>query len=184
MVKNARRIVVENKEWGAMEAQTWITNPALDLAILKLDSSASHILKDLPISFSRNTADLGQEVYTLGFPREDLVYGLGSISSLTGFKNDTASYQISIPVNPGNSGGPLFDSNGNLIGVISGRNIKEEGSAFAIKSSEIADYLATLDSNLSFRTVRKNPLSGLKRSDQLKKTQPYVFVVKVYTGTK
>jgi len=182
MVKNARRIVVENEEYGAMTAEKWITNPELDLAILKLDSSSLQHLKLLPVAISYKLIDLGEEVYTLGYPREDLVYGQGSISSLTGYRNDTTAYQISIPVNPGNSGGPLFDRNGNLVGLISGKNSKEEGTAFAIKSANIAEYLGTLDGNLAFKLNKKNALKGLQRPDQLKKAQPYVFMVKVYKG--
>jgi serine protease Do len=180
MVKNARRIVLENKTLGAFAAEKWVTNPALDLAILKVDSATAVRFLNMPIAISHRISGLGEEVYTMGFPREDLVYGHGSISAMSGFNNDTTAYQISIPVNPGNSGGPLFDSQGNLVGLISGKNIRQEGTAFAIKADRIAEYLATLEGSLAFKVSKKNQLKGMKRTDQISRAEPYVFMVKVY----
>lgn len=180
MVRNARRIVLENKTLGTFAAEKWVTNPALDLAILKVDSATALHFQSLPLTISQQLSRLGEEVYTMGFPREDLVYGQGAISAMTGFNSDTSAYQISIPVNPGNSGAPLFDSQGNLVGLISGKNIRQEGTAFAIKSDKIAGYIASLDDSLGFKLQKKNQLKGLKRTDQISRAEPYVFMVKVY----
>ena len=71
-------------------------------------------------------ARLGQPVFTIGFPNPD-VQGTepkltrGEISSLAGMKDDPRHFQISVPVQPGNSGGPLVDLNGNVVGIVSMR---------------------------------------------------------------
>ena len=111
------------------------------------------------------------------------MYGKGYLSAKTGFAGDTVSYQISIPVNPGNSGGPLLDSKGNVIGIISGKQTRTDGAAFAIKTNYLLKSLeaipeADLDRNLSLNA--KNSISSLNRKEQLKKIQDYVFMVRVY----
>ena len=103
---------------------------------------------------------------------------------MTGFNNDTTMYQISIPVNPGNSGGPLMDEQGNIIGVIRGKQSSAEATGFAIKSNFIKQTIEKLENDslkkdLSLVTKRSN-LKGLKRSEQIKKIQPFVFNVMVY----
>jgi S1-C subfamily serine protease len=66
---------------------------------------------------------MGQDVFTVGYPNPGLQgvsakYTKGTISSLTGFKDDLRLYQVSVPIQPGNSGGPLLDENGNILGVV------------------------------------------------------------------
>ena len=75
----------------------------------------------------------------------------GIVTALAGIGDDSRFYQISAPVQPGNSGGPLLDENGNLIGVVSSKldflaEIKNAGDIpqnvnFAIKASVVANFL-------------------------------------------
>jgi S1-C subfamily serine protease len=88
-----------------------------------------------------NVSSLGENVFTLGYPGSEQVYGEGSLSALNGFNGDTTLYQISVPLNPGNSGGPLWDQSGKLIGMIRGKNFAKEGNAYAVKSVYVADFL-------------------------------------------
>ncbi len=89
-----------------------------DLALLKI----SGIFNALSFSPKR-TAAMGENVFTIGYPNPGL-QGInpkltnGTINSLTGFKDDLRFYQISVPVQPGNSVGPLLDDSGNVYGVI------------------------------------------------------------------
>jgi S1-C subfamily serine protease len=89
-----------------------------DLALLKISGS----FPALAFSVER-IAKMGQEVFTIGYPNP-IMQGVnakltkGSINSLTGIQDDLRLYQISIPVQPGNSGGPLLDMKGNIIGII------------------------------------------------------------------
>jgi S1-C subfamily serine protease len=66
---------------------------------------------------------MGQEVFTIGHANPSLQgvgakFTKGTINSLTGFQDDLRLYQLSVPVQPGNSGGALLDENGNILGVI------------------------------------------------------------------
>jgi S1-C subfamily serine protease len=93
-------------------------------------------------------------------------------------------FQISIPVNPGNSGGPLIDEKGNVIGMIRGKLSNAEGTGFAIKSDllkQIIDSVKdeTIKAELVLNT-KKSTLKGLKRSEQIKRMEPFVFNIMVY----
>jgi S1-C subfamily serine protease len=114
--------------------------------------------KALPIGGPQE-ARLGQPVFTIGFPNPDM-QGVepkltrGEISSLAGMKDDPRHFQISVPVQPGNSGGPLVDLNGNVVGVVSMRlgdfrALKLTGALpqnvnYAIKSSIINGVVQTV----------------------------------------
>ncbi len=184
MVKNADSVFVTNSMLERVAVNLVASEPALDIAIYKIDNIEAIKNIAFPFSFKNNTSEIGDKIFTLGYPRRDVVYGEGALSSMTGFNNDTTMYQISIPVNPGNSGGPLMDEQGNVIGVIRGKQSSAEGTGFAIKSSFIKEVIDNLENDslkkeLSLVT-KKSSLRGLKRSEQIKKIQPFVFNVMVY----
>jgi serine protease Do len=181
IVKGADSVFVQNTSLERSVAKVVITDPALDLAVLKIDNKELAKGWQLPFSFSEKTAEIGEKVFTLGFPRRDMVYGEGSLSSLSGYSNDTTMYQISIPVNPGNSGGPLLDEQGNVIGVIRGKITNAEATGFAIKSREIIKAIRSLSGDsIQASAAKKLQIKSLKRTEQIKRINPYVFNVLVY----
>lgn len=125
-----------------------------DLALLTVDNPES-LPPALPLSTS--LANLGSEVFTIGFPHLDLMgrspkVTEGIVSSQTGLRDDDRYYQISVPVQAGNSGGPLIDMDGRVIGVVTGKlnalavfqqsgNLPENVN-YAIKSKLITDLLS------------------------------------------
>lgn len=184
MVKNADSVFVTNSLLDRASAKLVASEPSLDIAIYKIDNIESIKNITFPFSFKDNESEIGDKIFTLGYPRRDAVYGEGALSSMTGFNNDTTMYQISIPVNPGNSGGPLMDEQGNIIGVIRGKQSSAEATGFAIKSNFIKQTIEQLENEslkkeLSLST-KKSSLKGLKRSEQIKKIEPFVFNVMVY----
>jgi S1-C subfamily serine protease len=97
-------------------------DPTNDLALLKVEGGH---FESLSIS-RKETADLGQDVFTIGFPNIQMQgvepkYTDGKISSLAGMRDDPNEYQISVPLQPGNSGGPLCDSHGEVVGIVVAR---------------------------------------------------------------
>jgi S1-C subfamily serine protease len=104
---------------GTQTATVLRIDAANDVAVLKISGGP---YSPLPIAPSRRVR-LGQAVATIGFPNIGFQgfspkVTRGEISSVNGFNDDPRSWQISVPVQPGNSGGPLLDENGNLIGVV------------------------------------------------------------------
>jgi serine protease Do len=185
MVKSADSVFIQNQNTQRSHAKVVYTDLALDLAILKLDNT--EISKDwqVPFALKNKSVEIGEKVFTLGYPRTDVVYGEGSLSALSGYSGDTSMYQISIPVNPGNSGGPLLDEQGNIVGVIKGKITGAEATGFAIKASQILRSLGenasdSLKNELISYNTKKQGLRNLKRSEQIKRINPYVFNVLVY----
>ncbi|MFL5753770.1 MAG: S1C family serine protease [Bacteroidia bacterium] len=184
MVKGSDSVFVENAEMERVSARIVHTDNRLDLAILKLDSAAFLKGRDIPFVFKSGSSDLGEKIFTLGYPGDDIVYGEGSISSASG-SGDTAMYQISIPVNPGNSGGPLLDEQGYIIGLVRGKNTSAEGTGFAVKAQYIYQLINSIDDKelkAELSLNKRNNIKSLKRSEQIKRLQPFVFNIQVYKG--
>lgn len=183
VVKDADSVYVQNAEGTSYKVKQIYVDPAVDIAVLQITDPAFKALSSLPYSFKKSSSDLGEDVYTIGFPRDERVFNKGYVSSLTGYAGDTIAYQVDIPVNPGNSGGPLLDSKGNVIGIISGKQTQTDGAAFAIKSNYLMQSIASIpQDSLEDKLIlnRKNSLAGLSRTDQIKKLKDYIFMVKVY----
>lgn len=95
-----------------------ITN---DLAVLSV-RERDGLPPALPLSSAPGR--LGSDVFTLGFPRVDILgrtpkLSDGIISSVNGYRDDPGSYQTSVQIQPGNSGGPLLNMDGEVVGIVS-----------------------------------------------------------------
>ncbi len=183
VIKGADSLYVQNSKGISFKVKAAYTDPVNDIAILKISDVSFENLGTLPYSIKRTTAGIGESVYTLGYPKDDVVLGDGYVSSKTGINGDSLAYQIAIPVNPGNSGGPLLDNNGNIVGVINGKEMKVDGAAFAVKSKYIMEALNAIPYDSLSKKIaygKRSPLQGLKRNKQVEKIQDFVFMVKVY----
>lgn len=185
LINGADSIFIQNNNTLRAMATLVYSDSRLDMAVLKINNEEITKTWQVPFILKDKKTETGEKVFTLGYPRKEMVYGEGSLSSLSGFNNDTSMYQISIPVNPGNSGGPLLDEEGNIIGVIRGKVSGAEATGFAIKANEIRK---SIESQSETGTVKvklssfKPKLKNLKRTEQIKKINPYVFNVLVYKG--
>ena len=154
-----------------------------DLAILKIEDKKFKSFGNLPYTIKQSISDLGENVFTLGYSKKDMVYSEGYISSFTGYNEDSSAYQASIPVNPGNSGSPLLNSKGEIIGIVSGKHSLNEGATFAIKSNFLMGIIDSVRNNEPSEKVilpKKNELTWIKRTDQVRKLHPFIFKVEVY----
>ncbi|RFS19818.1 serine protease [Chitinophaga silvatica] len=181
VVAGADSVYVLNNKGEAYKAVSVFEDISSDLAILKIADS-SFKGQPLPYSLKSQNLKLGEEVFTLGFPRDEVVYGKGYISAKTGFNGDTTAYQVSIPVNPGNSGAPLLDSKGEVVGIVTGKQTTSDGIAFAVKSAHLKHLLDEMPKDKQVRKdlSHKNHLEGLNRVDQIKKLEEFVYMIKVY----
>lgn len=183
VVKDADSIYVQNSAGESFKAKQIYIDPTYDLAVLQIIDPAFKDLATLPYTFKKSASSVAEGVYTVGFPKDDLVYNEGYVSSSNGYQGDTVAYQVSIPVNPGNSGGPLLDNRGNVVGIINRKQTLVDGVAFAVKSSYLLKSIEAIpQDSLEDKLIlnKRNSLTGLKPSEQFKKLEPYIFMVKVY----
>jgi serine protease Do len=181
VVKDVEVVYIENKKHSRLKLKKVYTDPRLDLVIMKVEDDSFKTFGPLPFTFRKTALELGEKVYTLGYPKREVVFGEGYISSVNGYEGDTASYQIAVPVNPGQSGGPLFDEQGNLVGIVSGKHTEYEGSAFAVKANYLKQAIHANDSlNASIKLSKTNNLRHQNKIQMIRKMQDYVFQVKGY----
>ncbi|QKZ12367.1 S1C family serine protease [Spirosoma sp. KUDC1026] len=185
IIQNADSVYVQSSKGEVYKARVVHADTMHDLAILQLsDDSSFKTLPSVPYCFDLKASDLGERVYTLGYPREEIVYGEGYLSSGTGYRGDSTAYQVAISVNPGNSGGPLLNEKGNVIGIISGKQTTAEDVSFAVKANYLFEALNGLSNeSLKGQPIRlnhKNALGKLSRKQQIKRVQDYVYQVKVF----
>ena len=158
-----------------------------DLALLKIDDQDFIAPKNIPFIIRKKMSDLGEEIFTLGYPRNDndIVYGKGYLSAQTGFNGDSNSYQIQISANPGYSGAPLFNDKGEIIGIINTRQKQAEGVAFAVKSNKIFDLIESVNENEKNKAAKiklaKNNTANLNnRKNQISNLKNYVYSIRSY----
>lgn len=181
LVRDSRNIRVFNSKGEQFNAFVVKLDPTRDVAIIKIDDSQYKSSGVLPYGIRKTSSDIAEPVYTLGFPRNEIVYGEGYVSAKTGYHGDTLSCQITVPANPGNSGGPVFNQHGEVIGILSGKETDAEGVVFAIQSKYIYQALDEVKKNPIYQNVKissKSTLTGMDKVQQVKKIQDYVFMVK------
>jgi S1-C subfamily serine protease len=113
-----------------------------DLALVKFEISSS------PVTFRATPAEIGEDVFAVGYPYAGelgLNFTKGSVSSTTGPENDSRLLQFTAPVQPGNSGGPLLDKSGLMVGVVRALLVPAQNVNFAIHADLAVSFLRRND---------------------------------------
>jgi S1-C subfamily serine protease len=167
------KIQAESKLYDAVLVSEDAAN---DIAVLKIAQPFPDALAVRPSKGVR----FGEAVATIGFPQigvqgSQAKLGRGEVSSLSGIRDDPRQFQISVPVQPGNSGGPLLDLFGNVVGVVVGRLENGQSVNYAIKSNLLINLLEAVPQ----LTDLPAPVSGepLKFEEMVAKARPAVVLV-------
>lgn len=182
VVDKAKHVAVQSYNGNDFKVKIVYTDAARDIAVLKITDKDFKSPSSIPYSIKRSSGDLAESIFTLGYPRNDIVYGDGYIASKTGDNGDTLTCQITIPANKGNSGSPILNKNGEVIGILSKKNNTAEGVAYAIQSKYIFTVLNQLqksDPENKIKLPSTSSLKGKDRTQQVKTISDYVFMVKV-----
>lgn len=155
VIGDFKDIRLRRHDGEVVSVELFYTDLGKDLALLKSSPSPHYLVLS-----DKFAVEKGARVYAIGYPLAGL-QGVeskitdGVVSSLSGLFNDSALFQITNPIQPGNSGGPLVDANANLVGVIvstvdAQRFIQATGSIpqninFAIKKDVLRKFIADAD---------------------------------------
>ncbi|QQS29924.1 MAG: serine protease [Sphingobacteriales bacterium] len=164
------------------QAVVMVNDEINDLAVIKIEDWNFSSLPEIPYTIKTNLSEVGEKVYTMGFPLsatmgESLKLTDGVISSPKGFKGDVSTYQLTVPVHPGNSGGPLYDYQGNLIGIIKAKHSQAESATYAIKTRNVLNLIELLPEKVVLPET--NLLTGKELKEQVKLLEEFVFFIKV-----
>jgi serine protease Do len=183
VIEKCEKVLVKTDDGSVVDARRTAMDTANDLALLKISKSPT---KPANLRFGIR---LGESIAAFGFPHSDILstsgnFTLGNITATNGIGDDSRYLQISAPVQSGNSGGPLLDQNGNLVGVVSSKlnALKvavQDGDLpqnvnFAIKAAILATFL---DSNrITFQTATgvAKPLEAADLADLAKAISGFV----------
>jgi S1-C subfamily serine protease len=187
VVKDCRKIEVVNLSVKST-AQALFSDSKNDIAVLKIEGSSPQQSSSFRIG---KPIRAGDDIITVGFPLQevlgsDIKVTKGNISSLTGVNNDSSMLQFSAPIQPGNSGGPLLDTGGNVVGIVSAKlseiaTLKATGTLpqnvnFAIKNQVIQTFLDSHGIEYLTRSTDKN-LGAAEVVDQARR---YTLNVQCY----
>ncbi len=188
VIEDADDIEVEfilNDEVKKFKAEIVQVDKVNDLAIIKIVDVNFDRVGELPYNFKTRSSDVGTKIYAYGYPMALSLMGKeikitdGIISSKSGIDGDITTYQISATIQPGNSGGPLFDDKGNLIGINSSglARLGSESTGYTIKSSYVLNLIDVLPKSIDLPSSTK--LQSLPLTEQIKEISKYVVLVKV-----
>ncbi len=165
------------------------SDPQHDVSILKITDTKFRPLDDLPYRLE-NYVEIGEPVYTIGYPLNSVMgqnYKVtdGIISAATGAQDDLRFYQISVPLQPGNSGGALFNKMGNVIGITTAKldqksvGIPIENVNYALKINYLQQLMEDgLSGPVKFKTG--DILREKNLQNQVKVLKSFVCLIEAY----
>lgn len=153
-----------------------------DLALLQVLDDSFIPLAPIPYSISYQVLDVGTSIFTMGYPMaqflgQEVKVTDGIINSKTGYQGDIVTYQISAPIQPGNSGGALFDKKGHLIGITNAGVMDANNVGYAIKSVYLCNLIDSAPIKINIPT--NNELSDKELPEQIKILQKYVAYITI-----
>ena len=170
---------------GATQASIISTNETADLALLKIEA-----FEGLPAQFAYSSeTKMGAELFVYGFPLTDDLSAQGNftngiVSATSGINDDMTQFQMTAPIQPGNSGGPVLNENGEIIGVVvatanqdffrTQRGTDTQNINFAIHGAISKRFL---DSNNISYEVSANEADSLSVADVASRAQEFTGIL-------
>jgi len=185
VVENATKVKIKGIEGDfskSYSAKVMVSDKNNDLAILKIDNYSFTTLGIIPYTIKNSSANVGENIFVLGYPLtatmgEEIKLTNGIISSKSGFQGDITSYQMTAPIQPGNSGAPMFDKDGNIVGIVNAKHVGAENAGYAVKTSYLFNLIDALPTTLKLPTV--NTLKGKTLSNQVELANKFVYIIEV-----
>lgn len=153
------------KSYDAEVVQKDIVN---DLAVLKITDSEYKATTRINYSIQRKTQEVGSYVFTVGFPLalsgmgKEAKFVDGKVSAKVGYDGALNAFQTSIPVQPGNSGGPVFNKAGELVGLVNAKVKGADNVSYVIKTGFILNLIDVLPEKVDLKKVNPQKSNSLE----------------------
>lgn len=182
VVAGCERIEVKGKGY-AVDPRVDATN---DLALIRISPPEPLT----PLTFRRSPTRLGEDIVAIGFPLAELLADsvkitTGNVNALAGLRNDTRYIQISTPIQPGNSGGPIVDRDGLLVGITSATFSKQAADEIGITAQNVNFAIRASVAELFMQSQSMKSMSGdreanapmIQTADIADRVTPSVFQI-------
>lgn len=172
VIEDCTDISVVTPDGVTHKAQILKQDPANDIALLKIPA------KTTPLALT-DSIEKGAAVLTIGFPMiaiqgQESKVTFGNVNALSGIQGDIRFTQIDVPVQPGNSGGPLINENGEVIGVVTATlpaliTLRQTGTLpqnvnYAVKSDYVLPLMRGIDTSSSTKAPARSRKEVIERS--------------------
>jgi S1-C subfamily serine protease len=186
VIDDAKEIEInymEKDQPKKVKAKVLVSDKDNDLSILKVDDPSFKSLEPLKYSFKTGAlANPGASVFSIGFPLFNVLgteakFSDGKISSKTGYQNAVNSFQTTVAIQPGNSGSPLFNDKGEVIGVANAIIKEADNVSYAIKVAYLVNLMELLPEPVSppSRAIQ----TDMSLEEKIKLLRQYVTLIKV-----
>lgn len=191
VIADTAKIEVIYKKDTRLSATVIGRDEATDVALLRV-TGLEDVVKPLPLGNSFTLRE-GEQIYAVGFPLPTLMgtnakISEGIVSSTSGFRDDNRMFQISAPVQPGNSGGPVLSTRAEVVGIVSLRlsdkatyeqsGVIPQNVNYAMKSSNLISLAGTLGLDLRTEVAGSDVMNAADIMDLAK--QAVVLIVATY----
>jgi S1-C subfamily serine protease len=191
VVKGTSEVTVKFTNGESINATVVARDTQNDIAVLKLTKSPSFQSREMKFGDSSRVR-MGDKVFTIGYPHIGTMglnpkYTEGVISAVTGIRDNPTVFQTTVPIQPGNSGGPLFNEKGEVVGLttssLSLLAIESMGAIpqsvnYAVKSSFVKNTISTIpEALLSNRGIVVVPTDSNSRSDFIEAISKNVVLI-------
>lgn len=181
VTEGADSVYIQNRDGETFKASMVSFDEKTDVALLKVENKTFRFAKkEVPYNFASGKKSLGANVFTLGYPQDEIVYSEGYISSKNGYEGDSMQYRLELPAGPGQSGSPVMDKQGNVIAIVTGKENNTEGTTYAVSSQAVFNLVKNISKEEKLKLPKGNKFSRMNREQQIENLEYYTCQVKVF----
>jgi S1-C subfamily serine protease len=161
-----------------------LTDEYNDIAILKPEVSFLNF-KNPPYSLTTDTPQ-GSSVFALGYPMrgtmgDEIKVTNGIVSALSGYAGNPNEYQTTASISPGNSGGPLFDERGNVIGITSAHHTEANDVYYAVKIRCVLELIASSSLRINIPFSKNNSWGADSTlAEKTARVKDFVYMIEAF----
>lgn len=172
----------DNRFPSPIKAEVVASDSIHDIAILKINDSQIDGFGQLPYNITSKSLKRGEEVFCLGYPRspilgEEIKASQGIITALNG--TSPSQYMVSLDIDHGSSGSPVFDKKGNIVGIITSLLTWHDMMLTANQAVK-SFYLVQLMQQVGIAPIPPQQQEELSSTELIDTIAPYVFLIECY----